>query len=193
MLHNDQFSHNYTQLNEYHSHLKQKKSVVAKTDFQSGPKTINDRQCREVSRAWAWQVFEKPCQLKQMVERLWYINERSPHHTSYPSSWQFMFLLRTYQSFSVFPSSKFPDTSIAENAHFNILKASQTSRRWLWRPIKGHGQDVVLHYIWDNTVKSPSHKHRMKDFKHISLINNLLCISFTFFHFLAPHSMCYLI
>lgn len=86
---------------------------------------------RSVPKGPSW------CQPKQMVEGLCYINERSPRHWRYLSSWQFTSLLRTYQSCPIIFIELSCHLHCQKHSFFNILKARPTSagvRLWHSNP-----------------------------------------------------------
>lgn len=106
---------------------------------------------RSVPKGPSW------CQPKQMVEGLCYINERSPRHWRYLSSWQFTSLLRTYQSFPIIFIELSCHLYCQKQSFFNILKARPTSmggRLWHSKPSgeMGEGPSVATtltqNHVW---------------------------------------------
>lgn len=125
---------------------------------------------RSVPKGPSW------CQPKQMVEGLCYINERSPRHWRYLSSWQFTSLLRTYQSCPIIFIELSCHLHCQKHSFFNILKARPTSAggdydtlthqgrwwqvpQWLWHYCK------LVYRAQSNVLKQKPSGMRKKNIK----------------------------
>lgn len=108
------------------------------------------------------------CQLKQMVEGLCYINERSLLHLRYLSSWQFMSLLKTYQSFPII----FKEVSCHLHCQEPSFLTSSRPVKQAWGDYdtltpQGRQQHVIDYSCYINTylltIFTPAHMCRDKN------------------------------
>lgn len=127
------------------------------------------------------------CQLKQMVEGLCYINERSLLHFRYLSFWQFMSLLRAYQSFPIIFKEVSCHLHCQEHSFLTSSRPVERAEGWLWNFNPSRETAATLSEKNTCMLNIFTHTHTCKAgmnkmMQHILNISSIFLLCFSHFH-----------